>query len=328
MKKFAGMFLTALLCSAPALADTLTNGTGDGKVSITVGGGGAFGSNAGSLDGGEAYYDPIGATPQGRSTYYSDVYFRIGDSGVRSSLGSSSATVNASSATSLTSTFLNSGISFGLTQTVSNLTAGGVQAGSLLTQTYTFTNTSATTQDFEFVRYIDGDLYFNNSSLDDGGGRLVNGLGQEILFETDGALGTADTDTFLGIFNQGGTPSNYQIQRYQTLQNLIIAGTALNNTVAGDGADADQFIDVGNAYDVTLALGSNFTLAGGASGTFITYTIFGTGTPSDVVIPPPTTPAPEPAAWALMILGFGLAGMRLRKSSTGRNRKVRPALAA
>lgn len=34
------------------------------------------------------------------------------------------------------------------------------------------------------------------------------------------------------------------------------------------------------------------------------------------ILEPPTTPVPEPASWALMILGFGLLGARLRATSS------------
>jgi hypothetical protein len=34
------------------------------------------------------------------------------------------------------------------------------------------------------------------------------------------------------------------------------------------------------------------------------------------ILEPPTTPVPEPATWALMMLGFGLLGARLRATSS------------
>ncbi|PZU07295.1 MAG: hypothetical protein DI605_16435 [Sphingomonas sp.] len=187
-----------------------------------------------------------------------------------------------------------------------------MQAGSLLTQTYSFTNTSANALTFDLVRYLDGDLYFNNTDLNDGGGRLVTSSGQEILFETDTAIGSADADTFIGIANEGGTSTGYEIASYSGLRSRIAGGSALANFVEGDGVDADQFVDSGNGYDVTLGLGRSFTIAAGASGTFTTQTIFGTGQPDQVVIPP-TSDVPEPATWAMFIGGFGLVGSAMRR---------------
>src|SRR5947199_355359 len=81
--------------------------------------------------------------------------------------------------------------------------ANNTRLGSRLTQAYTFTNPSASAVSFELVRYLDGDLQFDQS-ITDGGGRLVlNGV--ETLFETDSATGTADPTTFVGISASGGT---------------------------------------------------------------------------------------------------------------------------
>lgn len=46
-----------------------------------------------------------------------------------------------------------------------------------------------------------------------------------------------------------------------------------------------------------------------------------------IVGPPPVTPVPEPSTWAMMILGFGLLGMRLRatsSSASGSRGRARP----
>jgi hypothetical protein len=166
-------------------------------------------------------------------------------------------------------------------QTVAPLLEAGAQTGSFLTQTYTITNNGAGSAGFELVRYIDGDLLFDGT-LVDGGGRLTTST--DILFETD-AGGTASTDTtFVGISGTGGTEpatGRFEIDSYFGLGSRIIAGTALDNTVAGDG-DADGFIDSGSEYDVTLGLRNVFILAPGASDTYVTRTFFGTGAPEDV----------------------------------------------
>jgi hypothetical protein len=309
MKRNAAFCAVAALCATPSLAaTTLTNGTGDGKLTVSVGSAGAYGSSSGGL-GSDALYDPVGATAAGRTTYESYVYLGFG--GARTNLSALNATVTASSTTSVSSTFTYSGLAFSLVQTLGDLLTSGMQAGSLLTQTYSFTNTTGRSLTFDMVRYLDGDLYFNNTDLNDGGGRLVTSAGQEILFETDTAIGSAQSDTFIGIVNDGGTSSGYEIASFSGLRGRISNGNALANIVQSDGPDADQFVDAGAGYDVTLGLSRAFTVAAGGSGTFTTQTIFGTGQPDQVVLPP--SAVPEPATWAMFIGGFGLVGGALRR---------------
>ena len=306
--------ILALAIASPATAAILTNGVGDGKVSVGVSNAGAFGTSTGVTGAGPATYDPVGAITPASTTFESYVFFRIGSTGQRTNLSALSALATDSSTTSLTSTFSQSGLNFTLLQTLSDLISGGSQTGSLLTQTYSFTNTTDAALTFELVRYLDGDLRFDGSLID-GGGRLISG-GREILFETDTAIGSADSSTFVGIYNEGGTGTGFEIDSYDGLLDRLVAGTALDNLITNDGADADQFIDAGQGYDVTLGLGRIFTLAPGASGTFTTGTIFGSGAPQDIVLPPTNGAVPEPATWAMMLLGFGLIGATVRRRSS------------
>ena len=141
---------------------------------------------------------------------------------------------------------------------------GKIKQGVPVTTYFTITNTSDTSVDFELLRYLDGDLQFDGSLID-GGGRLINN-GLEILFETDNATGNNDPTTFVGITGEGGlipTTNRYEINSYPELRSRIIAGGNLNNVINGDGSDADQFIDAGKGYDVTLALRNLFTLGAG-----------------------------------------------------------------
>lgn len=99
------------------------------------------------------------------------------------------------------------------------------------------------------VRYLDGDLLFDGSFGGDGGGRLFSGP-TEVLFETDSATGSATSTTFVGITAEGGTipgTGRYEVDSFAGLRGRIIAGTALDDTVTGDGGNADQFIDAAAA---------------------------------------------------------------------------------
>ena len=73
---------------------------------------------------------------------------------------------------------------------------------------------------------------------------------------------------------------------------MIGSGGTLNDGIQGDSADADQFIDAGNGYDVTLALRNVFEIGAFGTATYTTHTIFGVEAPDDVEEP---NPVPEPA---------------------------------
>ncbi len=258
----------------------LSTPAGDGSVSLRVD---AFGSITD-----DAPYDPVGAGTAAATVFASDVAFRVGTSGTREflqrSTGNDPGFVEVDGTSSVKSNFTIGGLNFTLTQSLRELRDGsGTRTGSFLNQTYAISNPGTSPVTFELVRYLDGDLRFDGSLID-GGGRLVAG-GREILFETDRAGLPADADTFVGITAEGGnqsSPGRFEIDQFSGLRTRIAAGTALDEQITGDGTDADQFIDDGQGYDVTLALRNLFTLAPGRSTTYTTGTIFGTGVPQDL----------------------------------------------
>ncbi len=306
--------LMTLGSSAFAVPFVLTNGPGDGTVSVGVDGYGAFGSSVGS-DATDAIYDPVGAITSAGTSYESGVAFGTGgsrtfltsgDIGGSGSLSNPSITGNSTLANS---TFSYSGLDFSLSQSLVTLTTG-----SRLDQVYTITNPGSSAISFEMVRYLDGDLYFDGSLID-GGGRLFVGP-TEVLFETDSATGASTSTTFVGITGEGGVipaTGRYEIDGYPGLRGRIISGTALDDTITGDGVDADQFVDAGAGYDVTLALRNIFSLGAGQTTTYMTSTIFGSGTPQSGGDGGSTVPEPS----VLTLLGAGILGLAF-----ARKRKV------
>ncbi|HEY1124527.1 MAG TPA: PEPxxWA-CTERM sorting domain-containing protein [Sphingobium sp.] len=290
----------ALLAAGPALAGPLSNGTGDGQVTIDVGATGSF-SNAN--------YNPVGPGVAQDSVYSSNIFFRLGNSGARTAFSQvSGATIVSSDGHQTTSTFSIGTLDFTLVQTLSDLVNNGVQTGSELTQSFSFVNRADTALEFSLARYLDGDLPFGNAGTNDGGG-MLDFNGRTVLFETDAATGQNDNSTFLGIYNEGGEPGSYDVDHYGNLQARLIAGQGLRNQITNDN-NGDGFIDAGSGYDVALSLENLFSLGAGQQGNFTTHTIFGSGTPGSVSVP---GAVPEPASWAMMIAGLGIVGAAQRR---------------
>jgi hypothetical protein len=318
------LFAAASSASLAIAGQTLTTGTGDGGVTVTVDGYGSFGGSGGS-EVSDADYNPVGPAPITDTTFESGVAARVGGSGGRQFLATGGIGSSGNlpvvgitgNSTQANSSFSFGGLDFGLAQTVQLLTTSGNPTGSLLTQTYTINNNGANAiNGLELIRYIDGDI----GDTSDGGGRLVVS-GLEIMFETGDATGTSTSTSFLGITGEGGTipgSGRFEADSFSGLLSRIIAGNALDQVITGDSADADEFVDAGGAYDITLALLNTFDIAAGGSATYTTRTFFGTGVPSAVVVPPPgpnPNPIPLPAAaWAgIMMLG-GMGTIRAIRS--------------
>ncbi|NJC33389.1 hypothetical protein GGR88_000863 [Sphingomonas jejuensis] len=302
---------TAALLTGTASAETLTTGADDGQVIIDTNGFGTLGALNAQSSGSTGLYNPTGDQAAASTIYASGLFVGI-NGGARVSTASGQLQSFTGTDLSRTSVFtLGDLLSVQLVQTVSNLVdTAGNQTGSLLTQTYSFTNLGDADLSLDLFRYLDGDLRFD-SELIDGGGRLTSG-GNEILFETDTATGASDSATFVGIFNTGGTAAGFEIGEYSDLRTRAQGAGGLSNTIRND-ADGDGFIDANRGYDVELALRNSLQLSGRGTGSFATSTIFGTGAPGQVVLPPPTGAVPEPATWAMMIGGFGLIGGAMRR---------------
>ncbi len=275
----------------------------DGSLSLNVD---AFGSFGSFLNGDrDAYYDPIGASSVGRTTFRSQVAIRLGEESFRTFLdeipGIESFVVDNSdnnSFTTTTSNFTAKGLNFKLVQNVSALSSGQDQprSGSNLSQKYEINNPSSTPILLELVRYFDGDLKFDDSIQDTGGRLLKNG--QEILFETDSGenINAESSTTFIGITADGGSVNHqgrYEIGGWSDVRSHITNSLDdangnptvqnLNGLIKGD-TDKNNFIDE-QPYDLASALSTKYVINPGQTVTYITNTIFGQGAPAAVVIP-------------------------------------------
>lgn len=295
MKQFylsgLGALLAAAVATGAARAETLSIGSGDGSLSVIVNAGG---------DSQHGIYDPIGAIGAANTIF--DSYIAISDfTGGGSGFLKLSDFVSSFSSISDTqaiSSFAIGSVDFTLTQTVSQNTDfdTGAITGATLNQSLSMTNTGADGASLALRRYFDGDLDFDGSLLDGGG--VIDLGGNRVLFETEtldgGGDGGGDFDlptvtasigeaevqpTFVGVNAIGGTVpagSGYEIADCCELDGRFLAGDPLTNTVHNDD-DGDGFIDT--PFDVTLALHNDYSIAAGATATYVSQTIFGNSVP-------------------------------------------------
>src|SRR5581483_2023608 len=269
--------LALLVYPAPARAQgtfALASGAGDGSISVDVDAFGAFMNYS---------YDPPGPLGPQSTFSESNVAMRIGPAGPRNWLNGAASPVTGTS-TSCTSTFTIGGLSFKLDQTIATVLPQGV----MLTQTYTITNTSAATIDFDLVRYLHPHL---GGGITMGGGRFAGPPEFFRLFDKNNSPNTVP----LEITGQGGTvpaTDRFEIDDFPRIDMKILAGTAFNNTVIND-ANADGVIDAGMETHATIGVRNTFSIAAGASDTYTTTTFFGSSvTPTPTPAPTPPPPAP------------------------------------
>ena len=263
--------------------------SGDGGVSLGVDAFGSFGSAVGGEGTSNAIYDPVGSEAEAGTVYESLIAFRLAGEENRSFLDTvgSNPVIADSTETTVDSSFTIGNLSFQLNQSVEDFLADDSRLGSILTQEYTITNTGTETTEFELIRYLDGDLYFDGTLADTGGRRIRED--EEILFETDNGEDPSFATTFVGITASGGSqesPGRFEIDSFSGLRSRIENGVELDEEITGDGANGDGFVD-SEPYDITLALRNSFSIESGESVTYTTETIFGTGSPGDIDLSPP-----------------------------------------
>jgi hypothetical protein len=311
----AVMFAVIALGSAPAAAITLSNGPGDGTVSVGVDAFGSFGNGlfVGAPPPGvhDADYDPVGGTGPTGTVFQSGIAIGVGGSRTFMSSGTiggnGGGTVGSpviGGGISAASAFTFGGLSVTLTQSLTALFTGGSRTGTVLVQKYALTNASGGALGFDVYRYLDADLLFDNDTSADGGGRIVQD-GIEVLFATDTATNAVDPVTSVGIAALGGAlpaAGRHEVDAWSVVRDHIRDGGALDDTVAND-ADANGIVDAGNGLDMTMGLRNSFALADGETAIYTTLIIFGNGETSlwDAI------PGPAP----LSTLVAGLVGMGL-----------------
>jgi len=253
--------------SLAATNTALSVGTGEKSVSVTVSPYGVFGS---SSDGGYAYYWPPGYSASSSTVYESAVYFsKHGFLHVGNVDGPSLPDISFSSFTSTKaiSEFDVSNFHFKLTQELI-----ATASGAMLVQTYEIKNNNSTSQQFDMIRHVDGDLYFIGDFTNDAGG--VGQIGNLIaLYEFDSGDNPTNPTTYFGITVEGGNFIGYRVAQYPFTDDIIANGASvLTNKVDGDNNN-DGITD--SNYDVTLSMGSRYSLNPGQTGTFKTTTYWG-----------------------------------------------------
>ncbi len=271
----------------PPILHTLTTGLGDGGVTLQVDSFGVFGSGAFNVSS-VASYDPVGVTNPAPAVFESFVAFRTTNVGTRQPIGDPSFSSGPPNGATLdtavsgttsraTSRFRIGNLIVNLVQRVEeSLDSNGARIGSRLIQTYSIANPSASSTTLDLVRFNHADLLFDGSA-NDGGGVLFDATGKPTLFVTDpGSVGSSST-TFVGIDSSGGqslATDRFTVDGFSQLSNLVFSGQPLQGTITGD-LNGDGFIDVGQEYDVALALRNLLSIAPGQSATYETTTMFG-----------------------------------------------------
>ena len=258
---------------------TLSTGTGDGHLTVEVDAYGSYGSAANTAD--DATFDPVGATAAAGTTYYSAVYFGPLDAFLAESGAlPTNVPITGGGAAAAVSTFTVSNFAFELTQTVARSNDG--QTASLV-QRYVITNNTGSEQTFVMTRHVDGDMYYVGGLGNDYAGVSLD---NNFVFEFDAVdAGNPDASSaYFGILATGGAADAFAIQPFPYTDDIVGGNgipTAQRNVINGDN-NGDRLTDTG--YDVTVSVQRAFeAVAAGASVTFTTTTVFGQGSPQEVI---------------------------------------------
>jgi len=183
---------------------------------------------------------------------------------------------------------------------ISSTLAATTATGTTTVQSWGGLSFSGTNSDVNYFSLAGSDLARANSFVVD------VPTGSIAIFNISGI---ADQMKNFGFSLTGATASTVLLNFYEATS-LAISGIGVKGTVLAPNAAVD-FAN-GN-IDGTLIAGS---LSGGGESHYVPFA----GTQLAAAASPPAVP--EPAAWAMMIAGFGLVGAAMR-----RNRRMMPALA-
>ena len=112
-------------------------------------------------------------------------------------------------------------------------------------------------------------------------------------------------------------PVSFRLDHVGDLHELVFSGLADGEGVAGGANDILGFFYVdamGYATNRFTRLGYS---GGGYADVFVSPNVPGVSTIRNVTAPLPVAPVPEPATWAMMIIGLGGIGFAMRRKRKG-----------
>ncbi len=251
---------------------TLTNGTGDGHLTVKVDGYGSFGS---TTPAGDVSYDPVGPIGPSGAVWESAVLFSptkrfLSTSGMHVGTALPPVEITQVNPRVATSSFTEGGFAFTLRQEVQAPSGNG----STLVQTYRITNNTGASKVVSLSRYLEGDLYFVGSFGNDFGGVSAD---RKTVFQFDTGDDPNAPTTFVGITSTGGTSAGYAVWPYRFTGATVANGKIqpeIRNKIYQD-ADNDRITDTG--FDAGIIQQNNVTIPAGATVSYVTRTRFGSG---------------------------------------------------
>lgn len=168
--------------------------------------------------------------------------------------------------------------------------------------------------------------FFNNAPQSNG---ATGDLNSAFGFSSANVTGYAGTGnvvfngntvaTFAGSLGRflasSGSSSNYEYGSYYTFDlGQILAGTVITITHDDGAAFYQGATKIGNTVTGPTGQSTTTFTVGSTGNTTLRYSRQN-GTPSILVVDA-VAPVPEPATWAMLILGFGVVGSAMRRRKT------------